>query len=312
MLEKSFNLIECPNNDETTIIEYVNKHNIQAIVVRLERMTRKIFENCKSLKVIVQHGVGVDHIDVNAATDHGVLILNVPDSNFTSVAEHTMMSILALSRNLLVSDQKVRNGHWNYRYEFMPMELSAKKLLIIGFGMIGQEVVKKAQAFNLNLFAFDPLVSKEAMNAFGVEKVNYLEDGLKMADFVSLHVPLTPKTKHLISTNELELMKKTAFLVNVARGSVVDEDALYEALKYNKIQGAALDVMEEEPPELNHKLFELDNIIFTPHLAGDTLEAKDRCAIFLAEDLMRTLQKQLPKNLVNLNVLKSNRLFNGT
>lgn len=305
MLEEHFNLITCPRKDEETIINYINEHHIQAVVTRTEHITEKILSSCSNLKLVAQHGVGVDNIDVNAATKNGVMVTNVPDSNFSSVAEHAMMMMLALSRNILQTDQEVRKGNWDYREQFIPTEIGGKKLLIVGLGTIGQELARKANAFNMEVISFDPIVSQESMNVFGVTKVNSLEEGLKQADFVSLHVPLNKHTHHLINEKSLKLMKQTAYLINLSRGPVVDELALYDALKNKVIQGAALDVMEEEPPKTNHPLFELDNIILTPHTAGDTVEAKIRTAIFLAENVISGLSGQLPKNLYNIDVLKN-------
>lgn len=310
LLSEHFEIMRCPSHDEGTIIQLVNEHNIQAIVTRVEKITQNIFEQCPSLKIISQHGVGVDHIDVDAATKYGVCVLNVPDSNFTSVVEHTLMSILSLSRNLIQSDGEVRKRNWNYREEFFPVELTLKTLFIVGFGMIGRELARKASIFNMHIIAFDPAVSKLEMEALGVHKVDHLHEGLQEADFVTLHVPLTTNTKHLISTDEFKRMKESAFLVNVARGPVVDEKALYSAIVNKEISGAALDVLEEEPPVSENLLFQLNNVIFTPHMAGDTLEAKIRCATFLANDLIKTLiHGHHPKNLLNTFVIKNARLY---
>lgn len=308
MLEEHHHLITCPEKDEDTIIHYINNHHISAVVTRTERMTEKIFASCPSLKIVAQHGVGVDNIDVGAATENGVIITNVPDSNFSSVAEHALMMMLALSKNILQIDKEVRKGNWDYREQFVSSEIGGKTLGIVGLGTIGQELARKAKAFNMNVISFDPAVSHEGMDVFGVTKCEGLEDCLSEADYISLHVPLNNHTHHLINESSLQQMKESAYLINLSRGPVVDEGALYHALKNNVIQGAALDVMEVEPPVEDNPLFELDNIFLTPHTAGDTEEAKIRTAIFLAENVIACLQGKLPRNLFNIEVLKSKSL----
>lgn len=308
LLTKESHVVLVPDGQEDTLIQYINQNKAEAVITRVEKITRRIFEKCPSLAVVGQHGVGVDNIDVAAATDNGVLVVNVPSANYMSVAEHTIMAILALSRNLMVSDSKTRECHWEYRDAFYPMEINGKTLLIIGLGRIGQEVARKARVFNMRLFGYDPFVTAEDMALVGVAKVDDLSEGVPEADFVSIHVPLTPHTKHLISEDILRRMKKTAYIVNVGRGPVVDQSALLSALKNGVIAGAALDVLYEEPPQADNPLLKFENVIFTPHFAGDTREAKYRCSLTLATEVLKVLKGSGSGNVVNPKALGVARL----
>lgn len=308
ILKQNFTTIYAPNDQEETLIKYINENNIHGLITRVEKISRRIIENAPSLAVIGQHGVGVDNIDVQACTENGVIVLNVPDANFMSVAEHTFMFILALSRNLPVSDKKVRKGEWNYRERFLPNEINGKTLFVIGLGRIGREVVQKAKAFNMKVIGYDPYISREEMNLYGVQKIEDIGDGLAISDFICIHAPLTKETKHLISEEELNCMKSSAFLINLSRGALIDERALYKALIDNKISGAALDVLEKEPPDKNNPLLKLENVIFTPHFGGDTEESKDRCSKTLAHEVCKILRGKLSANIVNLEVLANTKL----
>lgn len=309
LLKKEFRIVMAPDGGEDTLIQYVNQNKAEAVITRVEKITRRILESCPTLAVVGQHGVGLDNIDVAAATDNGVLVLNVPSANYMSVAEHTIMSILALSRNLLICDAKVRGNSWRiFRESYYPMEVNGKTLLIMGLGRIGQEVARKAKAFNMRLLGYDPFVSPEDMALVGVEKVDDLLARIKEADFVSIHTPLTPSTKGLISTELLSCMKKSCYVINVGRGPVVDQKALYEALKNKVIAGAALDVLVQEPPDADEPLLKLENVIFTPHYAGDTRESKYRCSLTLATETTKVLKGNGSGNVVNPKALATARL----
>ena len=300
LLKKECNVFYASDGDEETLIEAINTNCIDAVITRVEKITRNIFENCKSLKIIGQNGVGLDNIDVDAATEFGVKVLNVPDANYISVVEHTLMLILSLSRYLVLADENVRKGNWLYRETNIPMEISNKNLLIIGFGRIGKEVAKKAMAFNMNIFAYDSYVDEATMESLNVKKEHDLLEGLKNADFVTVHTPLTEDTKGLMSYNQFKAMKNTAYILNLGRGPVIDEEALINALENNEIAGAGLDVFNVEPPDVNNPLFKFKNVILTPHLAGDTIEAKRRCSIIIANTVIEALKGRNPYNLVNL------------
>lgn len=299
LLKKECNVFFAPDGEEDTLIEYINKHSVEAVLTRVEKITRNIIESCKGLKVIGQHGVGLDNIDVAAASENGVLVLNVPDANYISVAEHAMMFILALSRRLLMADSSVRNGNWKFRETNIPMEVADKNLLIVGLGRIGRDVAKKAQAFNMKVMAYDVFVDADTMNSLGITKAESLEQGLGEADFISVHAPLTSETRGMISAEQFKLMKKTACIINLGRGPVINEEALISALKSNEIAGAGLDVLELEPPDEGNLLFDFSSVILTPHFGGDTAEAKDRCSTILARTAIDALNGSKPYNAVN-------------
>jgi len=299
LLKKECSVIIAPDRKEETLIKYINENNINAVVIRVEAVTRKIIESCKNLKIIAQHGVGVDNIDVNAATEHGIMVLNVPDANFTSVAEHALMFVLALSRNLIMADKNLRYGNWGFKDTNIPIEIAGKNLFIIGLGRIGKEFSKKAKALSMKVKGYDKYVSRENMEAIGIEKIEDFLDGIKWADFISIHTPLTSETKGMFSYEEFNAMKNSAYIINLGRGAIIDEKALYSALKNNKIAGAGLDVFKTEPASKDNPLFEFDNVIVTPHFGGETIEAKNRTSLKLAETLIEALDGGIPYNCVN-------------
>ena len=277
--EEHANVFYAPDGQPETLIRCMNEHQI----------AKEIMDAVPSLKVIGMHGVGLDHIDVKEATAHGIRVLNIPDANYLSVAEHTIMFILALSRSLRINDCSVRADAWYSRENRCTMEVFEKNLLIVGLGRIGKAVAKRAQAFDMHVMAYDGFVSREAMEEFGVEKVDHLEDGLRRADFVTLHVPLTPETQGMISTPQFQLMKNSAYIINMGRGPVLDEDALAVALAQGEIAGAGLDVLSVEPPRKDHPLFQMDQVLFTPHIGGDTREAKLRTSERLSRTVLEAL-----------------------
>lgn len=307
ILKEKCEVFMAQDGREETLIQAINEHQIEGVVTRVEFITRKILESCPTLKVIQQHGTGMDNIDITAATEHGVRVQNVPDGNFTSVAEHVLMSVLALSRRLVEADKAVRAGNWKYRETNIPTEVFEKNLLIVGLGRIGRDVARKALAFDMRVTSFDPFVSADQMAAIGVEKVESLDDGLKEADFVTIQLHLTPETRGMFSTERFHIMKKTAALINLSRGPVVDQVALYTALKNGEIAAAALDVFEKEPPEQNEPLFSLPNVILTPHFGGDTYEAKQRISTKAAENIILALEGEDTYNWANRQAMQAAR-----
>ncbi len=299
ILKEHCEVVMAPNGEEDTLVRYINENGCEGVVTRVEQITRRIIESCPGLKVIGQHGVGLDNIDVQAATEHGVKVLNVPDGNYISVAEHVMLAVLALSRDLVNADKAVRAGNWKFRETNIPNEVAEKVLLIVGLGRIGRDVAKKALAFDMKVISYDPFVSAEQMAAVGVEKIPVLEDGLKAADYVTIQLNLTPETRGMISTEQFRAMKKTAGLINLSRGPVVDQAALCKALSEHEIAAAALDVLEHEPPAADEPIFDLPNVILTPHFGGDTIEAKRRCSRKLAETMVEAISGGAPYNWAN-------------
>ncbi|MBU4535676.1 MAG: phosphoglycerate dehydrogenase [Euryarchaeota archaeon] len=274
-----------------------------AIVVRSRtKVTREVIEAGSKLKVIARAGVGVDNVDVQAATEKGIMVINAPESTSITVAEHSMGLMMSLARKISIADKSVKSGQWE-KSKFMGIELNNKTLGIVGMGRIGSQVVIRAKAFNMEIMVYDPYISKEAGAEMGVSVVD-LETLLKESDVITIHVPLTPETRHLISTKEMEIMKNTAFIINCARGGIVDEDALYYALKNDIIGGAALDVFESEPPEKS-PLLELDNLLATPHIGASTAEAQRDAALIVANEIITVFKGDSPHNVLNMPVMDS-------
>jgi len=269
----------------------------EAIIVRSQtKLTKEIIEAAQSLKVIGRAGVGLDNVDVPTATKKGVIVMNAPGGNTISTCEHTFALILALARKIPFSHDSLKNKEWN-RSKFKGVELSSKTMGIIGLGRIGKEVAKRAIAFGMEVLAYDPYISLDMADKIGV-KILSLEELLKGADVITVHTPLTDDTNNLISEKEFSMMKPTAFVINAARGGIIDEDALYKALKSKKIAGAALDVYKVEPP-INSKLLQLDNIVVTPHLGASTEEAQINVAIEIAHCIKDALLGRAIRNAVN-------------
>lgn len=261
---------------------------VDGVIVRsATRITRESLARAERLKVIGRAGVGVDNIDVEAATERGIAVLNAPMGNTISAAELALALLLAVVRRVPAADRSMKAGAWD-RKSFNGIELYGKTLGLVGAGRIGSEVGRRARAFGMRVIAFDPYLSDEEARARQIERVS-LEDLLRRADVVSLHVPLTDSTAGMIGERELAMMKPGAFLVNAARGGVVDEIALRNALVDRKLAGAALDVFEHEPLPADHPLRKLDNVVLTPHLGAATEEAQQNVALEIAEAIRAAL-----------------------
>jgi D-3-phosphoglycerate dehydrogenase len=261
---------------------------VDAVLVRsATKITRESLARANGLKVIGRAGVGVDTIDVDAATERGVAVLTAPAGNTSSAAELTLALTLALARRVPAADRSMKAGQWD-RKSFSGSELYGKTLGLVGAGRIGGEVAKRARAFGMHVVAYDPFLIAERAEALGVERAE-LDDVLRRADVVSLHVPLTEATTGLLGDRELALMKPSAFIVNAARGGVVREDALVRALTEGRIAAAALDVYEQEPLPADHPLRSLDNVVLTPHLGASTVEAQQNVALEIAEAVRAAL-----------------------
>lgn len=294
-LKERCKVVMAPDGKESTLIRVINENQATGMIARLEPISRRIFESCPTLKAIQEPGVGLDNVDVVAASENGVMALNVPDGNYTTVSEHAMLFILACAQNLLRADKNVRMGNWSYRDTNLPCDVQDKSLLLIGLGRIGKSVAEKARVFGMNILAYDAYVPADVMEAQGVQKVNKLEDGLRVADFVTLHLPLTDQTRGMMKAAQFRSMKKTAYICNLGRGPMLDEGDLYQALINGEIAGAALDVFDPEPPSKDNPLFQLDNVIVTPHTGGDTLESRKRLAIMAAKSLLSAMDGQPQK-----------------
>lgn len=285
---------------EDEICEIIPQYH--AVVVRSQtKITEKILEEAKQLKVVGRAGVGIDNIDVETATLKGIVVVNTPDGNTISAAEHTMAMMLALARHIPQADQSLREGKWN-RSQFVGVELRNKTLGVIGFGKIGSEVGKRSQAFGMKILVYDPYVNQEVAERAGVKAVS-LDTLLQESDFITVHMPLTSETKHLLCAQQFAKMKEGVRILNVARGGIIDEAALYEAIMNKKVAGAALDVYEQEPQTAS-PLFELPEVIVTPHLGASTAEAQVNVAIDVAYEILRVLRGEPVQNAVNIPFIK--------
>lgn len=284
--------------------------DVDAILVRSSPLTAGVIESSKKLKVISRHGIGVDHIDLKAATRKGVVVLNAPEANINAVAEHTIAFILACAKRLAVMDRRLREGRY-FKAGSLPgivssmegtasYELAGKRLGLIGAGRIPTVVAEMcSRSFAMEVAAYDPFVSPEKMKGMGMTSLETLDEILSSSDFVSLHVPLTRDTRGMIGHRELRLMKKSAYLINTARGEVLDEEALEEALRSGVIAGAALDVFCKEPPDPKGSLFACPNLIVTPHMAALSDQSLVRMAVDSATGIEDFFSGRRPKNIVN-------------
>ncbi|MBP7055927.1 MAG: phosphoglycerate dehydrogenase [Candidatus Omnitrophica bacterium] len=269
-----------------------------ALVVRSgTKVTKDVINAADKLKIVGRAGVGLDNVDVPAASKKGVIVVNTPGGNTMSTAEHTFSMMMALSRNIPAADLSMRKGEWE-RKKFMGVELYGKTLGIVGLGRIGTEVAKRALSFGMRVLAYDPYLSVEKAKDIGVESVD-LKTLYKESDYITVHTPLTDETKHLISEKEFEMMKKNVRIINCARGGIIDEDALAKAIGSGRIAGAAFDVYEEEPPK-NSNLLKLENVVLTPHLGASTEEAQVNVAIDVANTVRDALLGRGVKNAVNV------------
>ena len=261
------------------------------------RFTAEYMDAAKELKVISRTGVGVDSVDVEAASKRGIYVLNTPGANAVTVAEHALAMIISLAKYIVFLDGQVRNDSFKSRRLYLPVDLDGKTLGVIGFGAIGRLLAEKCRlAFNMEVLAYDPFVSEWPD---WVQPARLMDDIFIHSDFVSLHMPLTEETKNIIGERTLSLMKSSAFLINTSRGEIVDEDALYEFLKENKIAGAGLDVLKKEPPDPDDKLLSLPNVILTPHTGALTRECSLRVAKCAAQGIADYFQGKTPAHIVN-------------
>ncbi|HEX3152883.1 MAG TPA: phosphoglycerate dehydrogenase [Gemmataceae bacterium] len=267
---------------------------VSAALAGSEPFTRKVFETFPQLKVIARVGVGYDAVDVQAASDHGVVICTAPGTNQDSVSEHCFMLILALSRNLIAQHNPISAGKWP-RAANLPIR--GKTIGLVGLGRIGKSMTTRAQAFGMKVMAYEPFPDHAFVARHNVH-LGTLDDVLREADFVSLHLPAMAGTHKLINAERLALMRPTAFLINTARGVVVDEKALYEALRDKKIAGAGLDVFEEEPPLPDNPIVKLDNVVMTAHTAGVDTQSRDDMARKAAECIAAISRGEWPTECV--------------
>ena len=282
--------------NEDALCEIIPEYD--ALLIRSDtQVTAKVLKASKNLKVVGRAGIGVDNVDLDVAMEQGVIVMNTPDANATTTAELAIAHMFSLSRNLPVANQSVKDGKWE-RSKLMGAEIAHKTLAILGFGTIGRIVAQRGNGLGMRVIAYDPFVAPDIFAAYGAERVE-LDTLIKQADYLTLHCPLLEKTRHIIGREQLAMMKKSARLINCARGGLVDETALYDALKEGRLAGAALDVYEQEPPE-SSPLLTLDNIVFTPHLGASTKEAQVAVSVEIARQVVKYLNTGEAVNALNL------------
>eukprot|EP00188_Purpureofilum_apyrenoidigerum_P001639 Plantae.Rhodophyta-Purpureofilum_apyrenoidigerum.ctg19218.p1 GENE.Plantae.Rhodophyta-Purpureofilum_apyrenoidigerum.ctg19218~~Plantae.Rhodophyta-Purpureofilum_apyrenoidigerum.ctg19218.p1 ORF type:complete len:594 (+),score=114.72 Plantae.Rhodophyta-Purpureofilum_apyrenoidigerum.ctg19218:131-1912(+) len=301
ILKEQYNVAVNYELDPESLLEEIAKH--EALIVRSgTKVTRKVIEAGKKLKVIGRAGVGVDNIDLDAATERGVLVVNAPTGNCVAAAEHAIALLCGISRLLGRADATLKNGGWD-RSKFVGVSLVNKTIAVVGLGRIGREVTKRCKGLGMNVIAHDPYTSEEAAQSLGVRLVG-LEVAAKEADFMTLHLPLTDGTRNLVDAKLISQMKPSMHIINAARGGVVNEEALLEALDSGKLAGAALDCFVQEPPNKNpesvsYKLATHAKVLATPHLGASTKEAQEDVAIEIATNVRNALNGEMVPTMVN-------------
>jgi D-3-phosphoglycerate dehydrogenase len=289
---------------DTDLAEIIGRYD--AIVVRsATKLTADLIDRATRLKVIGRAGVGVDNVDVEAATRRGIVVANAPESTVVSAAEHTIGLLVALARNIPQAHAALKQGRWE-RKTYGGVELAGKTLGVLGFGRIGQQVARRAGGLGMRVLAYDPFVASERFRELGVERIDTPAGIYAAAEFLTLHLPLTPETTRSVDAAAFAQMRDGVRLINAARGELVDEDALVDALRSGKVAGAALDVFSTEP--YAGPLLEFDNVVATPHLAASTDEAQDRAGVIVAEQVAAALSGGLVTNAVNIPVIGAEEL----
>jgi len=289
---------------DSDLAEIIDRYD--AIVVRsATKLTAELIDRATRLKVIGRAGVGVDNVDVDAATRRGIVVANAPESTVVSAAEHTIGLLVALARNIPQAHAALKQGRWE-RKTYGGIELAGKTLGVLGFGRIGQQVARRAGGLGMRVLAYDPFVAPDRFRELGVERVETPGEIYTAAEFLTLHLPLTPETTRSLNAAAFAQMRDGVRLINAARGELVDEDALVAALTAGKVAGAALDVFSQEP--YSGPLLEFDSVVVTPHLAASTDEAQDRAGVIVAEQVAAALDGGLVTNAVNIPVIGAEEL----
>lgn len=288
-----FHVFVAQDSSQDSLISIINQKEIVGLFVRIEKITKKVFDSCPSLKIVVENGIGVDNIDVKAASENGVMVANL-SYGALAVAEHTLALLLALARDIVRCNRDAKAGLWLSfdQPTFRSVQISGKNLLIVGAGNIGRQVAKRAAGLDVHIKGYDPFMSTEVMATFGMEKADDLDSALQWADFICIHIPLSDATKGMFSTREFGLMKRSAYIINVSRGPIIDEKALVDALKNGDIAGAGIDVFDQEPTQPDNPLFALDNTIVSAHVAGTNATLMENLAILGAQSIAEAIDQE--------------------
>jgi len=302
VLKKAGHNVTYNEMDAATLVKEIGKYDALMIRSRTKAVKEVVEAGAKgNLKVIGRAGIGVDNVDIETAGKHKIPVVNAPTGATASVAELTLGHILTLSRNIAYADKTMKKGEWAKK-TLKGFELDGKTLGLIGTGNIGKYTAKLAKCFGMKVIGYDPFISKENMKKDGIEKVDEVAQIMEKSDYISLHIPHMPATHHIVNEEMIGKMKPSAYIINCARGGTVDEKALYNALKNGKIAGAALDVYEKEPPEKS-PLFELDNVVMTPHIGANTKEGQIKAGTICAEQINKVLAGKQPDYCVNKKLL---------
>ena len=297
LLKKEFEVVVKDKISHEELLEIIPEFD--ALMVRsASKVTADVIERAAKLKIIGRAGVGVDNIDIPAATERGIIVINSPGGNTIAATEHTMAMMLAMSRHIPVANETLQKGEWN-RKKYVGVELRGKTLGVIGMGRIGSGVAKRALAFDMNIIAYDPYINEERAKSLGV-RVGTLDEVIAEADFITVHMPLTPETKGMISLPQMKKMKKGVRLVNCARGGIIDEADLAQAVKEGIVAGAAIDVFTSEPIPADHPLIGIPGIILTPHLGASTVEAQIGVSVDVSEGILAALRGEPVSTAVNM------------
>ena len=284
------------SDDENEILEAAK--DVNGITVRTAKISSRIIEAANKLQVVSRHGVGYDSIDLVSLNNKKIPLTIAAHSNMISVAEQAMFFLLALSKNVFYYDDFTRKGDWTNRWDVKAWDLAQKNILVIGFGRIGSNFVKRALAFDMNVYVYDPYVEKEKVKISGAIPVDNISENLQKMDAVTLHCPKNDETTNLFTKKEFNLMKKSSFIINCARGGILNEEDLYEALKDENISGAGLDVFDVEPTPSSNPLFKLNNVILSPHIAGVTVESTVRMATETVQNVLDVLDDKINQSVV--------------
>jgi len=277
---------------------YAHCRDADAIGVRIVNFPGSVLEACPNLKVIAKHGVGTDNIDVAWCTDRGLPVAIASQSNKTSVVEHTLMFMLALAKKLVPLDRETRAGNFKARSDpaSFGVDLLGRTVLVIGVGRIGTALIPVLKAFGMNVIACDPLMDQTKANSLGCERVEDFRQHLSRADFLTVHVPLNDANRDLIGKSELAALPSHAYVINNARGGIINEPALAEAVTAGRIAGAATDVFDGEPPQPEHPFFAIDGIVLSPHTGGNTHECLERMATAVAENIIAAIEGRIARD----------------
>ena len=307
--EEGLKLLDKHPNFEYTIIDEVSKNNLikelpkfDGLTLRVAKLDSEVLKHCKKLKVVSRHGVGYDNVDIKALKENNITLLITATGNAVTVAEHAMYMMLSLAKGIVSYDKAVRSGDFKkYVSKIETYELFNKEILIAGFGRIGKNLIKRCLGFEMKVNVYDPFVSKEIINSYGGNKIENLNNSIKTADFISVHMPLNKETKNLINLKMLKTMEKNTIIINTARGGVINEIDLNQAINEKIIFGAGLDVFEKEPPDQNNPLLKNKRVLLSPHSSSFTNECKIRMSLETTQNIIDFFENNI-KNSMKVNL----------